>query len=271
MNPTANWPTMLTSEEQVLAELRGLIEGAKLGEQVAEIKESGGSFAFDDRTLRNFLILSHDSPKRAFKAIKKHVAWRNKIRPDKITAKEVGVALRTGAWRVAGKTRAGGPILLTESKHFDPKAYSVDTYEKYIAFMVFRILPKLDDASDKQYICIFDLQGWNLMTHGTIKGTRMIARLTHIAQDQFPNTARCFYLLNYPPAFQTFWPVFSKLFNSEFAKKFIFVSDLKQLHETIDPSQLHVRHGGTMQHEYPVWPDELAALDKPPAIPSPPQ
>jgi len=226
-----------------------------------EIKEGHGTFAFDDYTLQRFLMARDNSPKKAFKFLKKHIAWRNKVLPYKIKPSEIEIPLRSGCWREAGFGKDGEPILLTEVKYWDPKAYDVDTYEKYIAWMLAKIDPYCQTKKVKG-ITIFDLEGWSVSAHSTVKATRMVNRLVSVGQDNAPESSRKLYILNSPWVFRAFFNLISKWLDPETKEKIQFLTKDKfsAMHEFIDPATLYERYGGTKKEEYPVFREALDSL-----------
>ena len=65
-----------------------------------------------------------------------------------------------GTWRFAGYAKNGWPIILVRARLWDPHKYSVDEYERMVAFFLENNVRRMDAANPNgKNFLIFDMKG----------------------------------------------------------------------------------------------------------------
>jgi hypothetical protein len=179
-----------------------------------------------------------------------HMNWYNKFTPNLLVEDDVDqAALKSGCWRVLGRTEDGSPILEVILAKWNPHEYEKEDYIRYIAYfeaMIERMMSK-----NSKMIVIFDMEGWALWHAGYIS---YINQLVDIAQNQYPERLRRVLMLNAPFIFKGVWNVISPWLDVKTAQKVVFLTgkeailpELKLL--TASLKLIPARYGGDVENE----------------------
>ena len=103
------------------------------------------------------------------------LAWRAQKTPA--LQADCPTALASGNLRMLGCTSTGIPVLFVHVGLWDPSAYDVDEYERYLIYFGENVLRT---SGSEKFVMIFDLHGWKLSHVGHM---RKAARLLSTLQD----------------------------------------------------------------------------------------
>lgn len=177
--------------------------------------------------------------------LRNHVTWTDKVKPYNLLLDDINKsAVDSGCWRYLGDSDEGCPIMEVRLALWRPDQYSLEEYERYVAFFCSMSERMMKKAS--QFVVIFDMAGWALW-HASYLG--YIKGLVDIAQNQLPDRLRKVLLINTPFIFRATWALIKPWLDPLTAAKVEFVVDNKE--ETIktlqiDQKLLPVRYGGVM-------------------------
>lgn len=177
------------------------------------------------------------------------VRFRARWEPDRIRPEHIATALASGAWRLCGYSRRGCVVSNYKLQHWDPSAYDVDEYAKFVVFMMELMISKM--LSEQKFVLLFDLKGFQPFWVFRKDVRRMISKLIYIAQAQYPERLQKVFLLNSPAGFEAAWKLVRSMLDDKTAGKISFVARQRggvpfrgDLEAWIDPSVLPIEYGG---------------------------
>ena len=90
-------------------------------------------------TIIRFLRARDLNIKDATSMLNNHLEFRKQWMKDDITAEEIMPALQSGCWSVGGLSKSGHPILMVDTRLWNPADYPLEVYVKYLCFFYERI------------------------------------------------------------------------------------------------------------------------------------
>ena len=142
--------------------------------------------------------------------------WRAATQPAAVRQEEVMRALPSGAWRVAGSTSSGLPVLVIHLALWNPEAYDVDEYGRYVCYFVEKML-----RMGERFVVIFDMKGWKL-SHALHMSK--IQKSVTTVQDHYPERLEKALLMRAPLIFSAPWTVIKGFLDPRTAVKVAFVA-----------------------------------------------
>ena len=142
--------------------------------------------------------------------------WRAATQPAAVKQEEVMRALPSGCWRVAGLTSSGKPVLVIHLSMWNPEAYDVDEYGRYVCYFVEKML-----RMGERFVVIFDMKGWKL-SHALHMSK--IQKSVTTVQDHYPERLEKALLMRAPLIFSAPWTVIKGFLDPRTAVKVAFVA-----------------------------------------------
>lgn len=242
----------LTEEQSgALTALRSAISGISCW----EADQPDLPFALDDALLLRFLRARKFNLKKSEALLREHLEWREKVRPQAIKPEDVEKSLSGGCWRLGGRAKDGSPIIYVQTALWNYNDFTVEEYNKYIAFWMERCARSMTGSGLERHVVLFDMKGWSL---GMARPNpmRMAANLISIQQNHYPETLHTAIVVNVPTIFWGAWKVLTNFIDPVTAAKVLFVSKQEEVLAIIDKSQLMKQYGGTRTEEWPVLDEE---------------
>jgi hypothetical protein len=194
-----------------------------------------------------FLRARDMQDKKATAMLRTHMTWFKKYKPNELHETDINQkALRSGCWRLLGKTEDGSPVLEVQVGLWNPHEYDKDDYVTYVGW--FEAMLERFMQTHTQMVVIFDMTGWKLW-HA--KYVSYIQGLVDIAQNQYPERLRRVLMVSAPFIFKGVWAIIRPWLDSKTAAKVAFVTtegELKQQFAalTLPLDLLPARYGGAV-------------------------
>lgn len=233
----------------------------------------------DEPNLHRILIARKHNMGDASNLFFEQVAWRSKWKPREVDKGAIPHALASGAWRLCGYSNEGCVVSNYKLKYWKPSEYgqdnapktslssylpgsgfftsatnnhepkrdeAVDEYVRYVAYMCELMIGRMHADAPRQFLVLFDLEGFSSDMVLSRRSRLMISRLIYVAQSQYPERLRKVYLVNVPYGFSTAWKLIKSVLDVKTASKVKFVSGdlVDALKEDVDVDTLSVAYGG---------------------------
>ena len=197
---------------------------------------------------------------KTFTMIKEDVAWREPFEGYVfIRSRDFGSAYvmhEEGALRLAGKTKDGRLLLMSQVRFFWPKLVTDPIQIVYLfVFYVDRIVKEAEEIGQETFVIIIDLEGFTMANFSL----SLIKIGLSCLQEHYPERLGRAYVVNAPFIFTAAWRVIEPLLDARTrAKVAILGSNMEAIKEDVDPSVLEQPYGGT--HERHSVPDHIMQI-----------
>ena len=211
-------------ERQALEKMRERFKN----EDYPEKHSSRSCFALNDYIFYKYLRMAGFNVETATKNLCDLLNWRRVIRPEELTWADKSLIRET---KFMGKTDKGHPIMYSEIRHWQPSAYTADSYLK--SRVVEMEEARKDMARDgwkvDRIIVINDMRDFSLKQHCTFAGYQLSRVLMFFFGQAYAEGVETIYLLNCPLAFRGFWATVMKFTSSEVLSRIKFRNNLDEL------------------------------------------
>lgn len=194
------------------------------------------SYKFTDTAILRFLRGRSGDSEKAFRALLRHVRWREENEIENIMANPEAIKpeLDSGRLLTSGFDKCGRPIItiIVRRHNKDDATRDMDRIRRYLIFSIETIYRATTPEEEKMTI-IFDLTGFGLycMDYDAIK--LMISTL----QYNYPETLGVAYIVSAPLLFSACWMIIKPWLDEEAAERTQFVN-ITQLCELVDHSMI---------------------------------
>jgi hypothetical protein len=225
-----------------------LVDSSEEEKAIQEMRENAEFADLPQETIVRFLRARDLSVKDATAMLNYHLEFRKQWMKDEITVDEIMPALQSGCWCVGGLDKDGSPILLVDTRLWNPADYSVEIYVKYLCFFYERCFSHREfygiPENVHQVVVVFDMQGWSYSDAYYLK---YIHQLVNINQNQYPERLKRGFLINCPWIFKAAWAIIKPWIDKKTVSKLEFTTDnnlTEKLTEYIPIDILSEEYGG---------------------------
>jgi len=132
---------------------------AAVGEERAADEAERRALCEDVDGLKRYLVARQNKLDKSLTMAKNTCSWRAKIKPAELTVTDFPTANEQGTWRFAGYAKNGWTIILVRARLWDTHKYSVDEYERMVAFFLENNVRRMDAANPNgKNFLIFDMK-----------------------------------------------------------------------------------------------------------------
>jgi len=163
--------------------------------------------------------------KKAAKMLRQHMEWRDRIKPESITAADLPNSLPSGCFRFLGISKDKEPIMIIRVSLWNPQDFSLEEYVKNVAW-IGELSYKMMAPGISKWIVLIDLKGWALW-HA--KYISYVKQLISITQDQNPERLSSVYLMHAGWLFSGAWKVIRPWMDKNTAAKVHFLGSQMQV------------------------------------------
>mmetsp|Transcript_12214 Transcript_12214/g.23169 ORF Transcript_12214/g.23169 Transcript_12214/m.23169 type:complete len:414 (-) Transcript_12214:1697-2938(-) len=196
----------------------------------------------DDNTLYRFLKSRNFVLRKAEEILKEVLEWRERVRPDLITAQDVVTEMRRGFIFRYGNDRQDRPIILFRACRYLPKEMQLEDVERYLLYLLESTLRELPPHVDA-YSMIFDVKDAAYRNFSLSHNKYLLT----LFQNYYPERLARAFIINSSWAIKIFWKSVKPFLHQDSIDKVSFLEthELHILKDFIEPSQLLQEYGGT--------------------------
>ena len=99
---------------------------------------------------------------------------------------------------------------------------------------------------------LFDFEGYRITSHATPHALRLTKNVVDVFASNLPETLERGICANAPYAFNGIWAMIRPWLAPSVQQKVKFTYDVDDFGELADKEFLSIKHGGTMQEDYPI-------------------
>mmetsp|Transcript_10315 Transcript_10315/g.15239 ORF Transcript_10315/g.15239 Transcript_10315/m.15239 type:complete len:282 (+) Transcript_10315:142-987(+) len=199
-----------------------------------------------------FLLANNYNLPQTKESIQQHLVWRCHIHyPSTLTQQDVELQIQSNLFQILGTCDNGSVLLLAHHAKLHPNDYTVESYERYIVFMLEEGL-RLSSSQQQQqqqqhenqnakhkFTLLFDLSGFSYTHHISSHALSLGRAMTLVAQSHYPECLYKMIAVNVPTVFSFFWNVIYRFIDDKTKEKIVFVKDtVVELGELICPVTL---------------------------------
>ena len=189
---------------------------------------------FSDIAILRFLRGRKGDEEKAFKALNRHLEWREEHDVDNIHSHvhTFDVELKSNKVTVHGNDRNGRPAVFIYARRHNKHARDMDQITKLIIYTLEDILKKTNPQEERMIIC-FDLTGFTLnsMDYDALK------MLINILQFNYPDVLETAYVIGAPFIFWACWTIIKHWIDPVTVSKVQFVKK-EQVLDILPPESI---------------------------------
>lgn len=185
---------------------------------------------FTDTAILRFLRGRKHDEDKAFKALQKHIEWRNEYHVDEIMnhKDQFQNELHTGKFNVEYKDKDGTPTIYIFAGKHDKNHRDLEELRLLIIYTLEMILKRAKPEEERMVIA-FDLSGFTL----ACMDYEVLKMLINILQFNYPDTLRVALVINAPFLFSACWAIIRPWLDPVTAAKAMFIKK-EQLEDYFD-------------------------------------
>ena len=190
-------------------------------------------FKFSDVSLLRFLKGRKNDVEKAFRALLRHLIWRNENKVDYIDTcfEEIHGELQKRKIFVECFDKKNHPVVTICARRHNKDQRDIDIMKKLIIFTLEKALKKA--IPDEKIVILFDLSGFtlNCMDYEVVK------MLVNTLQFNYPETLKIALIVNAPMIFSACWMIIKAWLDPVTAAKVSF-ANVAQLEQHIDKDSI---------------------------------
>jgi hypothetical protein len=184
--------------------------------------------------------------RQALRLLHDTATWREKYKPESVTAADLPNSLPTRTWVPGGLSREGWPVLECYVARWRPNEYDFDEHNRLIGFLFTRALARNPNA--ERFLVLFDMEGWKL-EHGSPHCMRLVLSMVSLTQVQFCERLGAAVLVNVPAIFRLAWAMIKPMIDERTSSRvFLYGSNAREwraaIAQYVDDDNLPVLLGG---------------------------
>lgn len=189
---------------------------------------------FTDTAILRFYRGRKQDEEKAFKALQKHIEWRNEYDVDNIAnhTDKFQHELHAGKFNVEYHDKHGNPTIYVFARKHDKNHRDVEELRLLIIYTLEMILKK-GKPEEERMVIAFDLSGFTL----ACMDYEVLKMLINILQFNYPDTLHVALVINSPFLFSACWAVIRPWLDPVTAAKAMFVKK-EQLKDYFDSDSI---------------------------------
>lgn len=190
-------------------------------------------FAFSDIALLRFLRGRKLDVEKAYRALLRHLIWRNENKVDYIDScfEEIHGELTKRKIFVECFDKMDHPVVTICARRHNKDQRDIDVMKKFIIFTLEKALKKA--IPDEKIVILFDLSGFTL----SCMDYEVVKMLVNTLQYNYPETLKVALIVNAPMLFSACWMIIKGWLDPVTAAKVNFVN-LQKLEQYIDKDSI---------------------------------
>lgn len=188
----------------------------------------------DDETQERFWIASKKNEDLAYDRLKRHYAWYQEVKPDRITEHHVRTARQSKLFQYIGQSTMGHPIIYAKCQRVNI------TDAEFINYVLYTLEDIIKNHMDhqKKIIWIWDLELVSIIRDCDKKMLNTCRNMFRIFQEHYPERSYMQYVINYPFMFGPIWKVMSTFIDKDTASKIKFCKNKYILQDIMVRSEI---------------------------------
>ncbi|XP_049850493.1 phosphatidylinositol transfer protein 3-like [Schistocerca gregaria] len=201
------------------------------------------------QNLRRYLrARSYDIDKAAV-MLHESLVWREDVRPESISAREIEVHLKRGANFFLGYDKRKRPIMISKV-HLDIDEH-LELKTKVVLYQIERCIRMMRKTKVSNLTWLVDLKHFpaHLMSPSH---TQLAISIVKLLSSHYPERLGTMIAINAPAIFNVFWKVISRFVDRNTAQKIIILKskDISRLRSFIDDEVIETEYGGLNDYVY---------------------
>jgi len=200
-------------------------------------------------TICRFLRARNWDIDRAHDQLTKTLKWRQEYKPSQIIAEDIKTELNNeGKMYRNGYDKQNHPILYMKPGKDNTSSDQKDIKVKYLVYIMEKCTKAANKNNKEKLLLIVDFKNHSSLSGLTNLDTSL--EVLNVLQNYYPETLFKALIVNAPWSLSIFWSMISPFLQEVTRQKMIFINEISEFLEYVDPDELEVDYGGKQEFKY---------------------